>query len=530
MILNPVAAVALSDLLKGQPAAVIIHPNGDCPDWQKALIATVIASSPDSRDRTFKLAISGRADRAAIEADVFKADQLLYGDPNKLHLTDLGNAETIAALHGQHVRFDHMQGRWLIWCGQRWKPDTNGEIARIAITTVRERMKLALTITDREQRTEALKWAMTSESKFRLQAAQDLAAKLHPLADDGTHWDTEPFLLGCPNGVLDLRTGELRPGMPEDRITQQTSVDYDPNARASRWEDFLCQIFSNDTDLIDYIRRCVGYSLTGDIREQCIFFCWGSGANGKSTFLDILRQVLCDYAANTPFSTFDLSRQTSIPNDLAALCRSRLVTASETNESRRLNEGRVKAMTGDSVMTARFMHQEFFSFTPKFKIWLAMNHKPCITGTDDGIWRRIRLIPFTVSFKGREDKTLLEKLRAEQQGIFAWAVRGALDWQGRGLEMPKTVRSATDAYRMESDTIAQFEEEALVINPKAKVVASALYHQYADWCKDTGHEPLNSTNFGRRLLERGYEKQKQSGNIYYIGLGLPELALDFKDS
>ena len=273
----------------------------------------------------------------------------------------------------------------------------------------------------------------------------------------------------------------------------------------------------------------MGYSLTGDIREQCIFFCWGTGANGKSTFLDILRQMLGDYAANTPFSTFDLSRQANIPNDLAALYRSRMVTASETNESRRMNEGRVKAMTGDSAMTARFMHQEFFTFTPVFKIWLAMNHKPGITGTDDGIWRRIRLIPFTISFKGREDKTLLEKLRGELPGIFAWAVRGALDWQARGLEMPKAVQSATATYRTESDTIAQFEEEALVVNPKARVIASALYHQYVDWCKDTGHEPLNSTNFGRRLQERGYEKQKHSGNVFYIGLGLPEEIL-FKDS
>ena len=401
MILLPETAMALNNLLKGMPASSIVHPNGDCPQWQKKLITDVMNSQ--DRDKTFRAAISSREDRAAIAADVFSADRLV-GDPSELHFTDTGNAEIIASLYGQRVRYDHLQGRWLIWSGHRWKPDSSGEITRIAIEAVRERMKLSLAITDKEKRKEAIKWGLSSEGKFRIKAATELATSINPLADDGKNWDTDPFLLGCPNGVLDLHSGELRNGYPADRITQQTGVDYDASATAPKWDEFLGQIFNNDLDLIDYIRRCVGYSITGVIREQCIFFCWGTGANGKSTFLDILRQVFSDYAANTPFSTFDLSRQTGIPNDLAALHKSRLVTASETNESRRLNEGRVKAMTGDSAMTARFMHQEFFTFTPVFKIWLAMNHKPPITGTDDGFWRRVRLIDFTVSFKGREDK------------------------------------------------------------------------------------------------------------------------------
>lgn len=520
MILHPVAAKALNQLTKGIPVSAIIQPNGDCPQWQKDIVQTVISAEPDRRLDALRLALTGRSDHAAIEAEVFQADRLPV-QPTDLHLTDTGNAEALAYIHGSHIRFDHMQGRWLIWSGQRWKPDTDGGITRLVIETIRERMRLAIAMTDTEKRKEALKWGMMSEGKFRLEAAVHLATSLHPITDDGRNWDKDPMLLGCPNGVLDLRTGELREGLPDDRITQQAGVDYVPEAQAPRWEQFLAEIFDGDTDLINFIRRAVGYSLTGDLREQCIFFCWGGGANGKSTFLDILRQILGDYAANTPFSTFDLSRQSSIPNDLAALYRSRMVTASETNESRRLNEGRVKAMTGDSAMTARFMHQEFFTFTPMFKIWLAMNHKSGISGTDDGIWRRIRLIPFTVSFKGREDKTLLEKLRLELPGILAWAVRGALDWQGCGLEMPSAVTRATSAYRIESDTIAQFEEDALVINPKAKVNASALYKHYSDWCKETGHEPMNSTNFGKRLQERGYEKKHLSDGNYYLGLGLP---------
>lgn len=530
MILHPVVAVALNNLLKGMPVSTIAQPNGDCPPWQKALLETVIASESDKRLNTFKLAISGRKDHAAIEADVFQADKL-PGDPADLHLSDTGNAEAIASLYGQRIRFDHLQGRWLIWCNQHWKPDNNGEITRIGIDVVRERMKLSISITDKDKRNASIKWCMSSESKTRLDSMAKISASLHPLADDGKHWDEESFLLGCPNGVIDLHTGELRQGNPSDRITQQISVEYDPNAKAPRWEEFLLQIFNNDNDLINYIQRCIGYSLTGDIREQCIFFCWGTGANGKSTFLDILREMLCDYAANTPFSTFDLSRQTNIPNDLAALYKARFVTACETNESRRLNEGRVKAMTGDFALTARFMHQEFFTFAPVFKIWLAMNHKPSIAGTDDGIWRRIRLIPFVVSFKGREDKTLLNKLRAELPGIFAWSIKGVLDWQSHGLEMPEAVQNATSSYRIESDTIAQFIDEALVVNPKARVIASDLYHQYSQWCKDTGHEPMNSTNFGRRMAERNYEKRKIGHNVFYMGIGLPENLLnDVNDS
>jgi putative DNA primase/helicase len=532
MILDTTTAIALNALLKGMPSTAITLPNGETPEWQKQLVNAVLAVEPAARLKTFRQAIADHPHTSAIEADVFQADRLPT-DPRTLHLTDTGNAEMLALLYGQRVRYDHMQGRWLIWSDHRWKPDADGEIFRIAIDTVRERMKLAMTFTGEEQkdkRDAMLKWGMTSEGKFKLSAAVEIAARLHPITDSGQYWDLEPLLLGCANGVIDLSNGDFRSGSPSDRITQSTSIEYDPAATAPRWNHFLYEIFNGDDELVKFIQRAVGYSITGDTREQCMFFCWGSGANGKSTFLDVLRWILGDYAANTPFSTFDLSRQTSIPNDLAALYRARMVTASETNESRRMNEGRVKAMTGDAALTARFMHREFFTFRPLFKIWLAMNHKPVITGTDDGIWRRIRLIPFTVSFKDRADKTLAEKLKNELPGILTWAVQGCLSWQALGLGMVDAIQNATDSYRLESDVLAQFIDEALVVNPKAKTHAGDLYKHYDQWCKSTGHEALNSTNFGRRMTERGYMKEKQSGSKYYIGIGLPIEHGIFKDS
>lgn len=529
MILDPSTAIALNTLLKGLPDSAVTMPNGDTPEWQRQLVADVIAAKNGARLSTFRQLISDHPHAAAIEADVFQADRLPT-DPAKLNLTDVGNAEMLALHYGQRLRYDHLQGRWLIWSEHRWKPDTDGEIVRLAIDAIRERMKLAITIQDPDLRKKAITWALQSESKYRVNAAVEIASKMHPIADNGQAWDQDPYLLGCANGVIDLTNGDFRPGAPSDRITQSTNIPYDPDAEAPRWIRFLHEIFNADDELIKFIQRAVGYSLTGETREQCMFFCWGSGANGKSTFLDVLRWIMGDYAANTPFSTFDLSRQSSIPNDIAALYRARMVTASETNESRRMNEGRVKAMTGDAALTARFMHREFFTFRPLFKIWLAMNHKPIITGTDDGIWRRIRLIPFTVSFKDRADKTLSDKLKAELPGILTWAVQGCLSWQALGLGMPEAVMSATTAYRTESDVLNQFLDEALVVNTSAKVTAGELYKHYVQWCKDTGHEPYNSTNFGRRLTERGFEKVRQSGHFYYLGIGLPIDEGMFKDS
>lgn len=515
MILHPPIAKALNKLIKGVPPANVEIPDNGAPPWQVELANNVAAASDPMA--CYHTMISDRPERNAIDAQIFQADRPDI-DMRKLPLTDTGNAEMIAALHDETLRFDHRRGHWLIWNGHRWQEDDTGQIMRMAIEAIRKRMELSLEING-DRREKAVKWCLSSESKYKLKAATEIASNLNPLADSGEYWDQDEMLLGVANGVVDIHTGEIRDAYPSDRITLSTAIEYDPEAKAPRWERFLREVFNGNDDLIGFVQRAAGYSLTGDTREQCLFLCWGGGANGKSTMLETLRHVMGDYAANTPFSTFELNRKNQNTNDLAALSTIRLVTAAETNESRRLNEARTKAVTGGDPITARFLFGEFFTYTPKFKVWLAMNHKPTITGTDDGIWRRIRLIPFTVSFKGRADKTLPEKLRDEAPGILAWAVQGALDWQENGLMEPDVVVQATKKYRTESDVIARFLDAETVEHEKARIKAGELYKHYKQWSQETGEKMMTLTSFGKRIEDHGIPKEK-SNYVYYLGIGL----------
>ena len=234
-----------------------------------------------------------------------------------------------------------------------------------------------------------------------------LAQSELPITDSGENWDSDPWLLGVANGVVNLKTGKLLQGNPLQQIKLHTDVAFDPAARCPQWEQFLADVFKGDAELIGFIQRAVGYSLTGDTSEQCLFLCYGGGSNGKSTFLEVLLHVLGQYAHSLPFSAFELQARSSIPNDVASVVGKRFVTAGETSESARFNEARIKGLTGSDTLSARFLHGEFFSFKPAAKIWLAFNHKPGVADDSQGFWRRIRLIPFEREFKeGAADKNL----------------------------------------------------------------------------------------------------------------------------
>jgi len=320
-----------------------------------------------------------------------------------------------------------------------------------------------------------------------------------------------------------LRTGILRAGKLEDRMTMHVADAFDPSAPCSRWLQFLQEVFEKNGDLIDFIHRAVGYSLTGDTSEQSIYFCFGRGANGKGRFFEALRHVLGPYAYDAPFSTFEASARATIPNDLAALCGRRFVTASETAENTRLNEARLKALSGCDPLTARFLNQEFFTFTPMCKLWLAVNHKPRVTDDSLGFWRRVKLIPFPHTFEGAaDDKHLDEKLHAEAQGILAWAVRGALEWQERGLEPPKTVQAATDEYRRESDPLAEFVATKCIRGERFRAPVTALYKAYVWWALAAGlrdRDTLSIQAFGRRMAEEFKREHTRTGTEY-VGIGL----------
>lgn len=524
-VIPGLAALIIRKAIAGQSANG--YADRLSPDWRD-IYDSIIACppSPDQRTQAFTTAISGRQDSKAILESVFAVDPLAdlesWHEPvNLMDLpqTDAGNAEALAALHGDRLRYDHRRRRWLVWRTHRWATDNDGEIERLALATVRERLRIAADIDDSDKRGKAAKWALGSENRGRLRALVDIARSIRPISDPGESWDSDPWLLGCTNGVVDLRTGELRPGKPGDLLTMSTGIEYNPQAKAERFLQFLGEVFNNDSELVEFVQRAAGYCLTGDIREHVLFLCWGRGTNGKSTLLNALRAALGEYATNTPFSTFELN-QSSQTNDIAALYGLRFVTASETSESRRLNEARVKAITGGDPVTARFLFGEYFTYQPTYKVWLAMNHKPIITGVDEGIWRRIRLVPFTVSFKGREDKTLAQTLAAEKQGILAWAVQGALKWQAGGLTDPRAVMAATEEYRQESDILAHFLADCTIEKDGASVRGGDLYNAYKTWCKDNGEKELSGTTFGRRMKERGVDSVRKSGNVWYLGIGL----------
>ncbi len=436
--------------------------------------------------------------------------------------TDAGNGELFSHLYGDRVRHDHRRNRWLVWGGHWWIDDADGEVRRLAKMAARHRYLHAATLEDLNERTGESKFAIQSENHQRLDAMLAQAKTEPPISDAGDRWDADPWLLAAANGVVDLRDGRLRPGRPEDRLIMHTTIAYDPEAACPRWLRFLDEVFGSDATLIDFIHRAVGYSLTGDTSEQCVFTCHGFGANGKSVFLTVSRALGGSYAYNAPFTTFETQQRASIPNDLAALAGRRLVTASETNENTQMNEARLKALTGGDPVTARFLHGEFFTYQPVAKYWLAVNHRPVVKDDSHGFWRRMRLIPFARRFTDDADRHLIDKLMAELPGILAWAVRGAVAWQEHGLDPPEVVVSETERYRTDSDPLGSFIEERCVVGERYTTGAAQAYHAYTRWAQDQGmteRERLTSTNFGRRMSAR-FEKRRTKTGKLYIGIGL----------
>lgn len=437
--------------------------------------------------------------------------------------TDATNAELFARLYGEELRYDHKRGRWLHYTRTYWREDADGQITRMAIQAVRHLYRDALHIEDPEKRKKASTWALISESKSRLDACVTIAESLQPIASDGEGFDSKPWLLCAANGVINLRTGQLRSGQPEDLITQHTPIEYNPESECPRWLQFLNEIFNGDTQLVDWIWRSLGYSISGQNTEQCFWILYGAGANGKSKFLGILHYILGDFALDAPFSTFEFQKyQTGASNDEAALERKRFVIASEASASSRLNEQRLKALTGDDTITARFLYHEHFTFKPVCKIWLGVNHRPRVTDDSYGCWRRVRLVPFLRQFMGEDDdKQLGEKLKAEAPGILNWLVKGCIEWQKRGLSpIPDAVSGATTEYQQESDPLLDFLNSKCKAKDGSSIKAAELYKNYIAWTDEQGYQnddKFSSTAFGRRMAGK-FKKQHTRAGWYYLGL------------
>jgi putative DNA primase/helicase len=430
-------------------------------------------------------------------------------------LTEAGAAERFARLHGNDLRFDHARQRWLMWYGHRWQPDADAAVTRRALDFARTWQREALEMADRDNREAVVKFAMRLERRDTINNMLAIAKALKPIANVGDHWDVDPYQLGVPNGVVDLRTGTLRPGHPEDGMTLQAGAAYDPTATCPRWERFIAEIFAGNNDLTHFVQRAIGYSMTGITSEQVLFLLYGTGSNGKGTLTNTLKRVLGDYAWNMPFATIEMKDRSAIPNDLAALVSRRFVIASETNDGSRLNEARIKALTGCDPITARFLHGEFFTFEPVGKFWLSVNHRPIVRDDSYGFWRRIRLIPFSQRFD--VNLALADALQAEGPGILAWCVRGCLDWQRDGLHPPAIVTAATREYEEDSDPLAGFLAEACKLEPDSEVGAKDLFEHYRRWTEGHGltdRERLSATMFGRKLGERLQRSKRRTGCVY----------------
>lgn len=435
--------------------------------------------------------------------------------------TDAGNAQRLIKRHGVDLRYCPALG-WLVWNGGHWEQDASGEIMRRAKDTARHIYAEASQEKDDTRRKNLAQWAAQSESASRLDAMVRLAQSEPGVHISVDELDADPWLLGVANGTIDLRTGELRAADREDYITQHTHIQYDSAAKCPLWDSFLRTITNGNQQLVDYLQQATGYSLTGDTSEQCMFVAHGSGANGKSTFIETIAAVLGCHAAATPVETIMARRgDRGIPNDVARLRGTRFVYTVETEEGHRLAESLVKQLTGGDTISARFLYKEHFQFRPIFKLWLAANHKPVVRGDDYAIWRRIRLIPFEVTIpENKQDKALVQKLRAELPGILRWIVTGCIAWQKAGLHTPEVVANATKKYREESDALRTWIEERCTLESKLECEASALYASYKNWAMDTNEPVLSQRYFAQRLEARGYKKIRREAGRIYVGISV----------
>lgn len=442
-------------------------------------------------------------------------------DKAKDPLTDVWSANLFFEKCGAGIKYCDALGGWFIWDGTRWERDDTFKILKLAKNTVKQMYQMAQSGNDKF----LFKHAVKSESEARLKAMINLV-RSEGVSAKNDEFDRDIFLLNCKNGTLNLETGELRPHSKSDMITRRVEFDYRKDAACPEWRRFLMSIFLGDTQLVDFMQKAVGYSLSGSIKEQCVFILYGVGMNGKSTFLKHIFKILGDYAINTPSSTLMEKYNDSIPNDVARLKGTRLVTSLESGKSRALAEAQIKQLTGDDPISARFLHREYFDFFATFKIFLATNHKPNISGTDKGIWRRIVTIPFDKVITPKErDSKLDEKLASEYEGILAWAVEGFQKWQKEGLGRPDKVIAATNEYQEESDLIGNYIEERCLIGQDLKVQSSLILKDVQQWAKDNGLRYVKRNEFIDYMKKRGFIKDMMSagegkGNFYWFGIGL----------
>ena len=435
---------------------------------------------------------------------------------------DTWNACRLVERHGENLRYNPSKG-WLIWNGVCWEEDRAGRVRLLVDDTILSlRGYIDVLAKHSGKAAEKLRaWLSTSRNTGRKDNMLKEASYFEGISTLPEQFDRDVYLLNCQNGTIDLRTGKLLEHSRNNLITKVIPVEYHPDAKAPIWEKFLNRIFDGNTELIRFIQRAVGYSLTGSIKEQCIFILHGVGKNGKSTFLNTIRTMMGSYTRNANAQVFMKSGDTLNYPEIARLQGARFVTTTEPEENEKLSESLIKQVTGGEPVTAKELYKSPFEFTPEFKLWMATNHKPKISGTDLGIWRRIRLIPFNVIIPDNEiDRELGHKLQNELPGILNWALAGCAAWMKDGLKEPAEVLSATESYQSEMDTLFTFISECIVEKKGEILKAGDLYKVYEAWCSRNGEYKISATKFSLKLKERGFKQGKSKVMRYWEDIQL----------
>lgn len=464
-----------------------------------------------------------------------KKDDSIFKACSFFQHTDVGNSNRIKERFGNMAKFVKEIG-WIFYRHGKWSTDTGeSDAMRMAQQMVCDISKEKDFVED-DYKMPIVKWCKQSQSYNHVVGALKLSASKLTVSSD--IFDTNPLFLNCKNGIVDLKSGKKLEHDFKHFITKQIDIDYDPKAKCPVWERFLKDVFLEDISMIDFVQKAIGYSFTGKTTEQCIFILFGNGSNGKSTFLDILQFIAGDYFARTKAEALMQKDKNSGDANpyIASLFGSRFVTASEVGVQGILNESLIKEMTGDDKIAVRFLHKNPFTFTPQFKLWLATNYKPDIRGNDDGIWRRIKIIPFNAKFYDendadapancvRKDKMLLLKLKAESKGILNWIIKGAIKWAevgGTGLFIPEKIQQATLDYRKEMDILGNFAEDCCDISLERNCSCDDLYKVYRRWCLESGHYAITKNKFGRKMHDKGFGSCYVGSSKGYTGIDITD--------
>lgn len=434
--------------------------------------------------------------------------------------TDIANGQRLATRHGQDLRFTPERG-WFVWDGRRWAVDDKGIAvqarAKESALSIFDEIKNAI---DRDGR---MRHARRSQSKSAIEAAIWLARSEPGIPARLTEFDSDGWLLNVQNGTINLRTGELQPHCRDNLISNVIEIPFEKGSDYELWDAFLWRVTDRNEDLYAYLRRFVGYLLVGDTSDQSLHFLYGLGANGKTVFCEVLQRLLGEYAITVSPDLIMLRRHASIPNDVARLRGTRAALMNETSQGSRFDEAKLKDLTGGDTLTARFLHQEFFDFRPTHRILIRGNHKPAIGGTDEGIWRRLRLVPFTVSIPPDEqDRELLHKLEVELPGILQWALQGCREWQQEGLKPPPIIAEAVRQYREESDTLGRFIAEHCEVRKLAQVKSSTFFQRYQHFAEQAGERWIASKDLPHEMQRRGFQSKRMTAGNFFLGIELTE--------